>query len=110
MHWMAFSIPFRATAAETTLTLTDVTDLNPYQGLVLDGLSVTPADGGNPPVVTPLGSPDAGPATPTGLAGAAVTDFGLIPGTTYTYRVRATKNVAASDWSNEVTGTALTGL
>jgi chitodextrinase len=37
------------------------------------------------------------------------TDTGLTPGTTYTYRVRATNNSGASDWSNEVTVTTPAG-
>src|SRR5207245_4533063 len=68
MKWVAFSFPFRASTTETMLTLTDVTDLNPYQGLVLDSLSVTLVDIQNPPIVSA-----AAPAAPAGLTVTAVT-------------------------------------
>jgi len=41
MQWLPFTYRFRATAATTTLTLSDVTNINDSQGTVLDGLSVT---------------------------------------------------------------------
>ena len=41
--WQPFSYRFRATREQTTLTITDVTFLNDYQGTELDGLLVTPA-------------------------------------------------------------------
>jgi hypothetical protein len=67
MQWQPFSYRFRATAAVTTLTLSDVTGINSSQGTVLDGLSVTPAADQNPPVAA-TGAPTA----PTGLSVAAV--------------------------------------
>jgi chitodextrinase len=47
-----------------------------------------------------------------GVAGANTTSFsdtGLSPNTTYTYQVRATNDVAASEWSNEASGTTSSG-
>jgi hypothetical protein len=41
--WQPFSYRFRATSGQTTLTITDVTFLNDFQGTVLDGLVITPA-------------------------------------------------------------------
>jgi hypothetical protein len=41
MRWTSFTIRFRAPAAQTTLSLADVTRINDWEGLVLDGLSVT---------------------------------------------------------------------
>ena len=66
MQWQRFTYRFRATAAATTLTLSDVTGINDTQGTVLDGLSVTLAPNQNPPVVA------AAPAAPTGLTVTAV--------------------------------------
>src|SRR5262249_44724239 len=48
LRWQSFSYLFRATGPTTTLTLTDATGLSDVGGLVLDGLSVTPADGSSP--------------------------------------------------------------
>jgi streptogramin lyase len=49
MHWLPFSFRFRASTTVTTLTLTDVTGITDLQGTVLDGLTVTAADGASPP-------------------------------------------------------------
>jgi hypothetical protein len=45
MNWTPFSFRFRATAAQTTLAIEDVTGINYFEGLALDGLSVTLAPG-----------------------------------------------------------------
>src|SRR5207253_2078334 len=61
MDWSFFTLRFRATGPITTLTISDVTARGSVGGLVLDGLSVTPAG-------TPLmRAPRARPAPPTGL-------------------------------------------
>jgi hypothetical protein len=64
MHWAQFSHEFTARSPITTLRTTDVTGLSEVHGIVLDGLSVLPVDGGGP--VPPV------PAAPTGLTAAAV--------------------------------------
>jgi hypothetical protein len=43
MGWQRFSFTFKAPAAQTTLMIQDITGLNDYQGIALDGLKVTPA-------------------------------------------------------------------
>jgi hypothetical protein len=137
LRWQPFALPFRATSAATTLTLSDVTGLSPIGGVVLDGLSVTPTgDTGTVPV--------AGLAPPASLnvsmgheakvhltwadssggqAGfelwrkigggdwarlaalppntTVYTDAGVRPSTLYTYRVRATNSQGVSPWSTE---------
>ena len=45
MDWTPFSFKFRATASQTTLAIEDVTGKNYFDGLALDGLSVTLAPG-----------------------------------------------------------------
>lgn len=149
MKWQPFAYRFRATAAATTLTLSDVTNINDDQGTVLDGLSVTLAPDQSPPPVTTatdlpaptnllarllpgagvqltwqdnstdenafavwrrIGSSD---WTRIGVQAPHTTSFPdqtVAPGTTYTYRVRATRGSVASDWSNEVTVTTPAGL
>ena len=56
MHWTPFSVPFQATAPLTTLTISDATGSPFPGGLALDDLSVTPAAGPNPPLVSAGGS------------------------------------------------------
>jgi hypothetical protein len=41
MGWDRFSIPFRANASQTTVSIQDVTGRNHYQGMALDGVIVT---------------------------------------------------------------------
>jgi hypothetical protein len=64
MRWTPFAYRFRASAAVTTLTLTDVTGRTNLQGTVLDGLSITPVTGANPPQPPPAAR---APAAPTDL-------------------------------------------
>jgi hypothetical protein len=45
MQWGKLSFRFRAPASQTTLTLQDITGRNYYQGLALDGITVTLAAG-----------------------------------------------------------------
>ena len=77
MHWVPFAFFFRATTPLTTLTIEDVTGLDPLRGTALDGLSVTLAGDQSPPaappVVTPAVLTAGAPAAPTGLAVTAVT-------------------------------------
>src|SRR5262249_51150228 len=94
MVWQPFAYRFHATAATTTLTLTDVTGINNSQGTVLDGLSVTLATSQNEPGT---------PAIPTGLRAAGVTghlvsltwDAG-IPGAT---GLGIWRRTTTSDWA-----------
>jgi hypothetical protein len=44
MGWTRLSFTFKAAAAQTTLTIQDVTGLNDYEGMALDGVMVTPAN------------------------------------------------------------------
>lgn len=70
MKWTFFSYPFRATAATTTLTLADVTNLSDVRGTALDGLSVSLAPDTNPPPV----NPPAGLAAPLNLTATMATE------------------------------------
>jgi hypothetical protein len=45
MQWGKLSFRFRAPASQTTLTLQDITGRNYYQGLALDGITITLAPG-----------------------------------------------------------------
>jgi Protein of unknown function (DUF642)/Fibronectin type III domain len=66
MKWQFFSYRFHATAAITTLTISDATGIDNLQGTALDGLSVMPAGDSTPPTNA------AAPAAPTGLAARSV--------------------------------------
>jgi hypothetical protein len=44
MEWRRFSFTFKAPAAQTTLWFQDVSGLNDFQGVALDGLKVTPSN------------------------------------------------------------------
>lgn len=67
LRWQRFTLPFRATASSTTLTITDVTGLSDIGGTVLDGLSVTPGDAAGP-------ASNGGLASPTSLTVSMMTE------------------------------------
>jgi hypothetical protein len=61
MRWVRFAVPFRATGATTTLTISDETRTWDRGGLFLDGLSVTAVDTRSPAAPTDLTARAAAP-------------------------------------------------